>query len=140
MSNKTVPTKASVIEFIDSVEHEQKRKDAKQLLKMMKEITGEKPVMWGPSLIGFGSYHYKSERSKQEGDWPLTGFSPRKQNMTVYIMPGFQKYEALMKKIGKHTTGSSCLYFKKLDDIDQDVLHELISESFAYMKKTHAAK
>jgi hypothetical protein len=134
---KTQPTKLSVTEFINSVDDEQKRKDAKTLLKLMKDTTGEKPMMWGTSIIGFGSYHYKSDRSRQEGDWPLTGFSPRKQNMTVYIMPGFERYDALMKKLGKHKTGKSCLYFKKLDDIDEGVLRELVSESYQLMKKVH---
>jgi hypothetical protein len=134
---KTQPTKISATEYINSVDDEQKRKDSKKLLKLMKEVTGEKPVMWGTSLIGYGSYHYKSERSTQEGDWPLTGFSPRKQNMTVYIMPGFERYDALMKKLGKYKTGKSCLYFKKLDDIDEGVLRELVSESYQLMKKVH---
>jgi hypothetical protein len=134
---KTQPTKLSVTEFINSVDDEQKRKDAKTLLKLMKDTTGEKPMMWGTSIIGFGSYHYKSDRSRQEGDWPLTGFSPRKQNMTVYIMPGFEQYDALMKKLGKYKTGKSCLYFKKLDDIDEGVLRELVSESYQLMKKVH---
>ena len=140
MANKTVATKASVTEFINSVEDEQKRKDSKQLVKLMKEATGEKAVMWGTSIIGFGSYHYKSERSRQEGDWLLTGFSPRKQNMTVYIMSGFDKYNALLKKLGKYKNSGSCLYFKKLDDIDQDVLRSLVSESVNYMKKQYPAR
>jgi hypothetical protein len=134
---KTQPTKLSVTEFINSVDDEQKRKDAKTLLKLMKDTTGEKPMMWGTSIIGFGSYHYKSDRSRQEGDWPLTGFSPRKQNMTVYIMPGFEQYDALMKKLGKYKTGKSCLYFKQLEDIDEGVLRELVSESYQLMKKVH---
>lgn len=137
MANKTVATKASVTEFINNVDDEQKRKDSKQLVKLMKEATGEKAVMWGTSIIGFGSYHYKSERSRQEGDWLLTGFSPRKQNMTVYIMSGFDNYDALLKKLGKYKTSGSCLYFKKLEDIDQDVLRSLVSESVEYMKKQY---
>jgi hypothetical protein len=137
MAIKTQPTKVTATAFINSVDDEQKRKDSKKLLKLMKEVTGEKPVMWGTSIIGFGSYHYKSERSRQEGDWPLAGFSPRKQNMTVYIMPGFERYDALMKKLGKYKTGKSCLYFKKLDDIDEGVLRELVSESYQLMKKVH---
>jgi hypothetical protein len=133
---KTKPTKASVTEYLNAIEDEQKRKDSKQLAKLMKEVTGFKPVMWGPGIIGYGSYHYKSDRSKQEGDWMLTGFSPRVQNMTVYVMPGFERYESLMKKLGKYKTGKSCLYFKKLSDIDQDVLKDLVKESVAYMQKT----
>jgi hypothetical protein len=138
MAIKTTATKTSVTEFINSVEDEQKRKDSKQIAKLMKEVTGEKPVMWGTSMIGYGSFHYKSERSRQEGDWPITGFSPRKQNLTVYIMPGFDRYDALMKKLGKYKTGKSCLYFKKLDDVDQDVLKELVSESVKFMKKKYS--
>jgi hypothetical protein len=138
MAIKTTATKSSVTEFINSVEDEQKRKDSKQIAKLMKEVTGEKPVMWGTSMIGYGSFHYKSERSRQEGDWPITGFSPRKQNLTVYIMPGFDRYDALMKKLGKYKTGKSCLYIKKLDDVDQDVLKELVSESVKFMKKKYS--
>jgi hypothetical protein len=138
MAIKTTATKTSVTEFINSVEDEQKRKDSKQIAKLMKEVTGEKPVMWGTSMIGYGSFHYKSERSRQEGDWPITGFSPRKQNLTVYIMPGFDRYDALMKKLGKYKTGKSCLYIKKLDDVDQDVLKELVSESVKFMKKKYS--
>ncbi|HLF63000.1 MAG TPA: DUF1801 domain-containing protein [Saprospiraceae bacterium] len=135
---KTKPTKASVSAFLNAIEDEQKRKDSKQLAKLMQEITGHKPVMWGPSIVGFGSYHYKSERSRQEGDWLLTGFSPRVQNLTVYIIAGFDRYKTLMKKLGKCKTGGSCLYFKKLADIDQEVLKELVKESVEYMKKKYS--
>ena len=135
---KTKPTKASVTEFLDSIKDEQKRKDSKQLAKLFKEVTGHKPVMWGPSIVGYGTFHYKSDRSKQEGDWPLAGFSPRVQNLTVYIMPGFARYDTLMKKLGKYKTGVSCLYFKKLEDIDQSVLKELVKESADYVKKKYA--
>ena len=135
---KTKPTKASVSAFLNAIEDEQKRKDSKQLAKLMQEITGHKPVMWGPSIVGFGSYHYKSERSRQEGDWLLTGFSPRVQNLTVYIIAGFDRYKTLMKKLGKYKTGGSCLYFKKLADIDQEVLKELVKESVEYMKKKYS--
>jgi hypothetical protein len=135
---KTRPTKASVAAFLNAITDEQKRKDSKQLAKLMQEITGHKPVMWGPSLVGYGAYHYKSDRSKQEGDWPLTGFSPRVQNLTVYIMPGFARYDTLMKKLGKYKTGVSCLYFKKLADIDQEVLKELVKESVEYLRKKYS--
>lgn len=135
---KTKPTKASVSAFLNEIKDEQKRKDSKQLAKLMQEVTGHKPVMWGPSIVGYGTYHYKSERSKQEGDWLLTGFSPRVQNLTVYIMPGFARYEALMKKLGKYKTSVSCLYFKKLEDIDQEVLKELVRESVEFLKKKYA--
>src|SRR3989344_6267484 len=99
---KTKKNAASAATFIDSVKDAGRRADAKQLLTIFKRATGMKPVMWGTSIIGFGQYHYKSERSTQEGDWPLTGFSPRAQNLTVYIMPGFNAYGPLLKKLGKH--------------------------------------
>lgn len=138
---KTQKNAASATEFIDKVEDEKKRQDAHSLLKIFTEATKEKPVMWGSSIIGFGQYHYKSDRSKQEGDWPLTGFSPRKQNITIYIMPGFSDYENLLKKIGKHKiSGGSCLYIKHLSDIDTDVLKELIKASFEHMRKKHNLK
>ena len=100
----------------------------------MEQITKEKPKMWGSSIVGFGSYHYKGE-SGREGDWMLIGFSPRKQNITLYIMPGFERYPGLMKKLGKHSTGKSCLYIKRLSDVDVDVLKELMTESLKVMKK-----
>lgn len=134
---KTQANKASVSAFLNAIPDEQKRKDSKQLAKLFQEVTGEKPVMWGPSIVGYGKYHYKSERSKQEGDWLLTGFSPRVQNLTVYIIPGFDKYNTLMKKLGKYKTSKSCLYFKKLSDVDQEVLKELVRASVEYMKKRH---
>ena len=130
---KTKPNKLSVEKFLNSIKDEQKRKDSFQVLEMMKKITKEEPIMWGTSIVGFGKYHYKYE-SGREGDWFLTGFSPRKQNLTLYIMSGFKRYNELMKKLGKHKTGSSCLYINKLDDIDLKVLKELISESVKYMK------
>ena len=135
---KTKPTKASVSAFLNAIEDEQKRKDSKQLAKLMQEVTGYKPVMWGSGIVGYGTFHYKSERSRQEGDWLITGFSPRVQNLTVYIIPGFDRYKTLMKKLGKCKTGGSCLYFKKLADIDQEVLKELVKESVEYMKKKYS--
>ena len=138
---KTQKNKASVAKFLNAIEDEQKRKDSKELLKIFKEVTGEKPCMWGDSIIGFGSYHYKYERSGQEGDWPLTGFSPRKQRISVYIMPGFSKYESLLKKLGKHKVSKgSCLYIKKLEDIDTDVLVRIIKDSVDVMKKRYDTK
>jgi hypothetical protein len=136
---KTKATKESVKEFLNKVEPEEKRKDSFALLEMFEEITGEKAVMWGTSIVGFGQYHYKSERSKQEGDWMLTGFSPRKQNLTLYILPGNQDNPAL-EKLGKHKTSSGgmggCLYINKLSDVDQKVLRKLIEKSYSSMKKT----
>lgn len=129
---KTKKTTASVSAFIDAVENETRRKDAKAVLKMMKEVTGEKPALWGPSIIGFGSYKAAS------GDWPIVGFSPRKANLVLYIMPGFAQYDALLGKLGKHKTGKSCLYLNRLSDVDEGVLRELVERSVAHMRKKHA--
>ncbi|MCA9390886.1 MAG: DUF1801 domain-containing protein [Candidatus Magasanikbacteria bacterium] len=137
---KTVVTKVRPVDFIKAIEDEQKRKDSSTLLKLFKEVTGEKAQMWGEAIVGFGSYHYKSERSTQEGDWPLTGFSPRKQNLTVYIMNGFSEYGDLLKKLGKHKiSGGSCIYINKLADIDLKVLATIIKKSVAVMKKKYHA-
>ena len=133
---KTFPTDADVVKFLSAVENDQRRKDSLEVLDIMKEITGEKAVMWGPSIIGFGQYHYKYE-SGREGDMLITGFSPRKTSLTVYIMPGFDRYDQLMSKLGKFKTGKSCLYIKKLDEIDRDVLRQLIRESYAYMRQKY---
>ena len=123
--NKTQPAKQNPKEFIKTVEDEQKRKDSLLLLDLMKKITGEKPIMWGPSIIGYGKYHYKYD-SGREGDFLKVGFSPRKQNLTVYIMPGFKKYETLLKKLGPHKSSVSCLYIKRLSDIDLKILEQAI--------------
>ena len=138
---KTKKTTASVAAFLAAVEDEEKRKDCQELLKIFEKVTGEKPAMWGTSIIGFGQYHYKSERSKQEGDWPLTGFSPRKQNITLYIMAGFGEQKKLLEKIGKHKiSGGSCLYIKRLSDINVDVLKELIKAGLKVMKERYKVK
>lgn len=137
--NKTKPTAVDVEKFLNSVENDKRREDSLALLKIMKSVTRMQPKMWGPSIVGFGSYHYKYE-SGREGDFLMTGFSPRKQSLTVYIMTGFKRYDALMKKLGKHTTGQSCLYIKKLEDIDIPTLKELIKESLAHMKKSYEWK
>lgn len=134
---KTKKNDASVEAFLQTVKEEEKIKDCAALLKMMKRVTKEKPKMWGSSIVGFGSFHYKSERSKQEGDWFITGFSPRKQNLTIYIIAGFGMFKEQMKNLGKHTTGSSCLYIKRLSDIDFKVLEELVSLSFKHMKEKY---
>lgn len=134
---KTTVNDASVTEFINTVTDETKRNDCLTLLEMFSRITGEKPKMWGSSIIGFGQYHYKSERSKQEGDWPLTGFSPRKQNLTLYIMPGFGEYADLLAKLGKYKASVGCLYINKLADVDIAVLEKLINDTFLAMKKKH---
>ena len=125
---KTKKNKESVTQFLNGIEDEKRRKDAKAVLKMMKEITGEKPSMWGPSIVGFGHYHYKYA-SGRENDWFKVGFSPRKTALTLYLMTGFNRYQELMAKLGKYKTGKSCLYIKKLEDVDNDVLRELITES-----------
>ena len=130
---KTKPSKANVEKFLNSIKDEKKKADSFKILELMEKVTKDEPVMWGPSIVGFGKYHYKYE-SGREGDWFLTGFSPRKQNLTLYIMSGFKKYGELMKKLGKYKTGSSCLYINKLEDIDSKVLKSLISESVKYMK------
>jgi hypothetical protein len=125
---KTKKTQASVAAFLNAIDDDQKRKDSKAVAKIMKEITGKSPKMWGTSIVGYGSYHYKYA-SGQKGDWPLTGFSPRKQALTLYIMSGFKEYKPLLKKLGKHKTGKACLYIKKLEDVDEKVLRELIKRS-----------
>lgn len=130
---KTKLNDASVEDFLNKVENEQKRKDSFEIIKMMQQATKEEPKMWGPAIIGFGSHHYKYE-SGREGDMPIIGFSPRKQNLTLYVGLGDDSENPLLMKLGKHTTGKVCLYIKKLADVDRTVLQELINES---AKKTH---
>jgi len=130
---KTKLNDASVEDFLAAYP-EETRKDCYEIMKMMKQAAKAEPKMWGASIVGFGSYHYKSERSRQEGDWPLTGFSPRKQNLTIYIMTGFDRYGGLLRKLGKHSLGKGCLYIKRLSDVNKKVLKELISESVKVMK------
>jgi hypothetical protein len=132
--NKTKATGASVTEFINSIDDEQKRADARKVAAMMRKATGKRAKMWGSSMVGYGTYHYKYA-SGREGDFMLTGFSPRKQALTVYIMAGFSNYGTLMKKLGKFKTGKSCLYIKRLSDVDEDVLQQLINGSVDYMRK-----
>jgi len=126
---KTKVNDASVAAFLKKLDDEQKQKDSFEILKIMQQVTKEEPKMWGPSIIGFGSYHYKYE-SGREGDSPLIGFSPRKQNITLYVLLGSDHENPLLKKLGKHTTGKWCLYIKKLSDVDMDVLKDLIAKSF----------
>ncbi|MCA9741820.1 MAG: DUF1801 domain-containing protein [Deferribacteres bacterium] len=133
---KTAQNEASVEVFLDSVEHEKRRQDCRTVVELMKEVTGEQPKMWGASLIGFGSYHYKYD-SGREGDWFLTGCSPRKQSLSIYIMAGFRRYDELLGKLGKFKTGKSCLYVNKLEDIDLDVLRELIADSAEHIAKRY---
>jgi hypothetical protein len=128
--NKTKPTKLSVAAFIDTLTDPARRGDAKALVKLMQSAAGEKPKMWGSSIIGFGSYHYKYE-SGREGDMPVIAFSPRKSATVMYGMIGFSEASALLAKLGKHTTGKGCLYIRKLADVDQQVLQALMVKSLA---------
>jgi hypothetical protein len=128
--NKTKPTKLDVAVFIEALADQTRRSDAMALVKLMQRATGEKPKMWGPSIIGFGSCHYKYE-SGREGDTPLAGFSPRKAATVLYGVTGFSDSEALLAKLGKHTMGKGCLYIKKLADVDQKVLEALVAKSVA---------
>jgi len=129
---KTKPNEQSVEAFLNSVEDEKKRQDCLTILEMMKQITKAEPQMWGTSMVGFGTYHYKYE-SGREGDWFMAGFSPRKQNLTLYIMAGFSRYDELLSKLGKFKTGKSCLYINKIKDVDLPTLKELITQSVAYV-------
>lgn len=137
--NKTQRNDGDVRAYLDSVENKRRREDALVLLNMFGEITGEPAEMWGTSIVGFGSYHTKYA-SGREGDWPLTGFAPRKASLSLYIMPGFEQYENLLARLGKHKIGRSCLYINKLADVDLDVLQELISASVAHMRRAHATE
>ena len=136
--NKTVPTNQSVDDFLNAIEDEQKRNDSFALRDLMREVTGLEPRMWGSSIIGFGSYHYRYA-SGREGDTMLAGFSPRKQNLTIYNMGGVDPDDDLLKKLGKHTTGKGCLYIKRLDDVDLPTLKRLIAASFTRTRE-HAAE
>ncbi len=130
--NKTTENEGSVNDFLNQVADDSKKADCYRIKEWMEEITGETAKMWGTSIVGFGTYHYKYE-SGREGDFMKVGFSPRAQNITLYIMPGFARYAQLMAKLGKYKTGKSCLYVKKLADIDHEILTELITESFTHM-------
>jgi hypothetical protein len=134
---KTKLNDDSVEEFLNTVEDEQKRKDSFTLLNMMEEITGEPAKMWGDAIVGFGSYHYVYA-SGREGDWMLTGFSPRKANISVYLMAGFDKFGDELNALGKHKSSKGCLYVKKLSDIDEKVLRKMIKKSNAIMKKRYS--
>lgn len=134
-NNKTKPNYGSALEFLEKIEDEQKRNESFELLEMMKQITGEEPVMWGTSIIGFGNYHYKYA-SGREGDWFLVGFSPRKQNLSIYLTYGVEKLKGI-ERLGKYKTGKACLYVKKLADVDRDVLQDLIATAVKKMIKTY---
>jgi hypothetical protein len=129
---KTQPTQESVLDFLAKLSDDRRWDDCLTILELMRNATGAEPVMWGSSIIGFGRYRYRYE-SGREGEWPLVGFSPRKNDLTLYIMPGFERYENLMTRLGKYKTGKSCLYLKRLEDVDRSVLQELIEESVKTM-------
>ena len=130
---KTKPNKLSVDKFLNSIKDEQKREDSFKILKLMKQITKEEPTMWGPSIVGFGKYHYKYA-SGREGDWFLTAFSPRKQSLTIYTMTYVEKHKDLLKKLGKIKTGKGCLYINKLEDVRMNVLKELLTTTVKKLK------
>ena len=135
---KTKKIGADVNEFINSfADTEQKRKDSFELLKLMREFTGFEPKMWGASMIGFGQYHYKSERSSQEGDWPLVGFSPRKAAISLYVYTGAPEHEHLLEGLGKFKKGAACIYVKKLSDIDQEALKKLMKTTIGFLQARH---
>lgn len=137
---KTTVNDANVKDFINKAsDDEAKINDSFTLLEIFSKVTGEEPKMWGGSIIGFGQYHYKSPKSKREGEWLLTGFSPRKHNLTLYIMHGLADNSDLLAKLGKHKTGMGCLYINKLSDVDMKVLQKLITQSYQAMKKAHSS-
>lgn len=133
---KTKPTKESVTKFLNSIEDQGRREDSLKVAKMLEDITGQKPRMWGTNIVGFGSYTY-TNTTRKPAEWPLIGFSPRKQNLTLYMMPGFERYTELMEKLGSHSCGKSCLYLKRLDDVHQPTLKKLMREAYKDAKKFH---
>jgi len=136
---KTKENDTDVMSFLSSQPDEQKREDSLALVKMMKAVTKTEPMMWGGSIVGFGKYIFSSPKTGRSGEWFMTGFSPRKQNLTVYFMTGFSKYDELMKKLGKYKiSGGSCLYINKLADVDIKVLKELVTASWKYMKEKYS--
>lgn len=138
---KTKPTDVSVEDFINSfADTEQKRKDSFELLKIMSDFTGFEPKMWGPSIIGFGCYHYKSDRSKQEGDWPLVGFSPRKAAISLYVYMGTKEQAYLLENLGKFKMGKACIYVKKLSDINIEVLKVLMGETIKHLQTKYGSQ
>ncbi len=135
---KTKPSDSNVHDFINSfADTEQKKKDSFEILKLMQDITGHEPKMWGSSIIGFGQYHYKSERSRQEGDWPLVGFSPRKAAISLYVYSGCSGQDDLLKELGKFKMGKSCIYVKKLSDINQEPLIKLIISTIEHLESKY---
>ena len=137
--NKTKPTKLSAAAFINGIDDKQKRADARKVAAMMRKATGARAKMWGTNIVGYGQYHYKYD-SGREGDYIIAGFSPRKQALTIYIIAGFTQFDSLMKKLGKYKTGKSCLYVKRLSDVNEKVLERLIVGSVKYMRKNYRTK
>jgi hypothetical protein len=138
---KTKQHDGDVFEFIHSFANtDQKRDDSLELVKLMQKVTGQPPKMWGPSMIGFGSYHYKSERSKQEGDWPLVGFSPRMAAISLYVFSGMPEHEYLLKDLGKYTMGKACIYIKRLSDINLEALERLMSATIEFLEDRYGIK
>lgn len=133
---KTQANDASVEDFLAAVPNARRREDSAKVLDLMREVTGEPARMWGDSIVGFGTYHYRY-KSGREGDWPRTGFSPRKQYLAIYIMPGFAEYQTLLSRLGKHRTSVSCLYINKLADVDMDVLREIVAGSYEEMARRY---
>jgi hypothetical protein len=134
---KTKPTGASVEAFVQGIADETRRQDCTTLLGLMRRVTGAEPAMWGTSIVGFGSYHYRYA-SGREGDWFVTGFSPRKRDLTLYIMAGFSDHDDLLERLGPHKTGKSCLYVKRLADLDLEVLETLVAASVEHMNEAYA--
>lgn len=135
---KTKPHDGDVFEFIDSfADSEQKKQDSYTLVGFFREVTGFEPKMWGNSMIGFGSYHYKFQRSRQEGDWPLVGFSPRKAAITLYVLSGLPQQEDMLKNLGKFTSGKGCLYVKKLSDINPEILKSIVLSTVGYLQEQY---
>lgn len=133
---KTQPNDASVIDFLDTIEDEQKRDDSYEIMNMMQEVTGDEPKMWGTAIIGYGTYHYKYA-SGREGDWMKIGFSPRKQQISIYLMAGVEQHPELLEKVGKYKNGKSCFYIKKLDDVDRDILRQLMVASLKRIEEIY---
>ena len=135
---KTKQNDADITEFVNSfADTEEKRKDSFELIKLMRDFTGQEPKMWGSSIIGFGSYHYKSERSRQEGDWPLIGFSPRKAAISLYVYTGAKEHEHLLEGLGKFKMGKACIYIRKLSDIHQDVLRQVMKATIDFLQSKY---
>ena len=130
---KTRPTKASVTAFLAALPDERRRQEGQAVAKLLREVTGEKPVLWGPNIVGFGTYAYRYADGR-EGEWPIVGFSPRKSELVVYIMPGFERYADLLARLGRHRTGKSCLYLRNLAEVDLAVLREIVVRSVAAME------